>query len=574
VVEELFSMSQARLKEQTSKQPLSAVHTLLSLLLSARNMFSLYAEDHAHCQKALARLHRELDRFLEKHEALALEVKEDQLLYVGEVVHKGPAKDGELAFTLFRDGIVSLAFLQGLEIEELDVFIRILARYRLLPSAAEGDIVTALWEAEMLHIEYQAIDNILEADGKRESLSKDGQNLLQSLPPAVQESPDSLQRATEELFSTAKNDISLPVLKAAPLPLTMEEASCIRDMVRTEEGRDATQEILNMLSGILNQDQSESAFSYVLDYLVEELSLCFGRKDFEVALKIFKTLKYVLKLCREAGPWAVSRIRRLLMRISGPDFLQCLKDGWATVSNVQLAQARDVLLFMPPVAILQLGVMVPAVPVSVRTMLLDVILRLAIRDIRPFQELLETSSENLLTFIVPLLGKIKGEKSDRLLLKMMLHTSEAIRKEALKAIILRRLWVPEALGPLLNDESDYIRRLAVRYLSSRKSVEGETILIEYLKRAKASKNNGAELIGCFKALGKCGTAVSIPFLQDTLLKGNWISRFRDSMRRRGAAIALASLDSEDTKAVLDKASRSRFAAVRNAAQSVYLTGGG
>jgi hypothetical protein len=567
-------MTQTRPPEQASKQPLSAVsevHSLLSSLLLAMKMFSLYAEDHAHCQRAIARLHGEIEKFLQKHEALVLEVKEDQLLYMGEVVHQGLAKDGELAFALFRDGIMSLAFLQGLEREETHVFVKILDRYKSLPTGAEGDIVTALWEAEMPHLEYQAVDNILESDGTRESSSEERQDWLQSLSPGGQESlpADDLEIGREAHLLPAHRGINLPVTKSDPLPLTMEEAHCLGDMVRAEEARDATQEILNMLSDILKQQQDEDFFSYVLDFMVEELYLAFGRKDFEVALKILKTLNYIRKLCQEAGPWALSRIRKFLLRISEPDFLDGLKDGWAKVGNAQLAQARDVLLFMPPDAILQLGVMLPEVPVPVRTILSDVIPLLAARDIRPFQELLEAADEGLLSLLVPLLVKMEGERSAQLLLKMIHHPAEKVRKEALKAVILRRLWVPEGLAPLLNDENDYIRLLVVRYLSSRKSAAGEALLIEHLKRAKFSKNNGAELIACFKALGKCGTMDSVPFLRETLLKGSWVSRFRESTRRRGAAIALAYLKSEDSRMVLDKASHSRFPGVRNAAQTVY-----
>jgi hypothetical protein len=564
-------MSQTQPSEQASTQSLSAVHSLVSSLLLAMKMFSLYAEDHVHCQRAIARLHEEIEKFLEKHETLDLDVKEDQLLYMGEVVHQSIAKDGELAFAFFRDGIMRLTFLQGLEKEETHVFVKILIRYKTLSTGAEGDIVTALWEAEMPHIEYHAVDNILEADGTRDALSEERQDWLQSLSPGGQESLtiDDLHNPSKEVSLQSLQALSDFATRAEILPLTVEEAHRLHDMVMAEEERDATQEILDMLSDILKQNQDENFFSYVLDYMVEELHLAFGRKDFEVALKILRTLNHLRKLCQEAGPWAVSRIRKFLLRISGSDFLDSLKDGWGTVSSAQLAQAREVLLFMPPDAILQLGVMLPQASVPVRTMLSDVISLLAARDIRPFQELLEAANEGLLSFLVPLLAKMEGERSARLLLKMIVHPSEKVRKEALKTTILRRLWVPEALVPLLEDKSDYIRRLAVRYIGSRKSAAGEAILIEHLKRAKFPKNNGAELIACFKALGKCGSTDSVPFLRDTLLKGSWLSRFKDSPRRRGAAFALAYLKSEDSRLVLDKASRSRFPAVRNAAQTVY-----
>jgi hypothetical protein len=307
----------------------------------------------------------------------------------------------------------------------------------------------------------------------------------------------------------------------------------------------------------------------VLDYMVEELRDAFGRKDFDVSLQILRTVNHIHKLCREAGPWAVARVRKFLLRISEPDFLDGLKEGWATVPSAQIAKAREVLLFLPPDSILQLGAMLREVPAAVRTILADVIVMLTAREMRPFEELIEASDENLLALLVPLMAKMEGERSAKLLLKMTHKPSEKIRKEALKAVILRRLWAPNALAPLLSDESAYIRQLFVRYLSSKKNQVAETLLIEHLKKTKFPKNNGDELIICFKALGKCGSSESIPFLQDTLLKGNLLSRFRDSLRRRGAAIALLGLNSEQSRGILEKASRSRFPAVRNAAQTVH-----
>jgi hypothetical protein len=563
-------MNQPLPREQASKDPQSAVRSILSSLLLAIKMHSLYAQDHSHCQKALSRLHEELEGFVNKQEALVLEVNDKQLLYLGEVVHQGQGKDGELVFALFRDGIMSLAFTQGLEFEETRIFVKILDQYKSLPSGAEGDIVTALWESEMPHIEYQAVDNILETDGPSKS-PDDTQDWLGSMSPGGGEafSLAGMGEATQVSPQPDQGAGKFPLMEPTLLQLTMEEARTLEEMVRVEEERDATQEILNMLADVLKQQQEEDFFSYVLDYMVDELRTAFSRKDFEIALRILKTLNHIHKLCREAGPWAVSRVRKFLLRISEPDFLEGLKEGWGTVNKTQMAQAREVFLFLPPDSILQLGAMLRQVPAPVRAMLADVISMLAARDIRPFQELLDAADEGLLMILVPLLSKMEGERSARILLSMIQKPSEKVRKEALRAVILRRLWAPQALAPLLDDESPYIRQLTVRYLGSRKNEIAETLLIEHLKRARISGSDGDELIACFKTLGKCGTSESIPFLTDTLLKGGFISRFRDSLRRRGAALALLGLNSEPSRAVLEKACRSRFPAVRNAAQSVY-----
>ena len=101
-------MTEPSPKEQPSRDFHSAVRSIISSLLLAIKMFSLYAADHAHCQKAIDRLHAEIEDFLKKRETLVLEVSNNQILYLGEVVHQCPAKDGELAFALFRDGIINL----------------------------------------------------------------------------------------------------------------------------------------------------------------------------------------------------------------------------------------------------------------------------------------------------------------------------------------------------------------------------------------------------------------------------------------------------------------------------------
>lgn len=558
------------LQKEASKDPQSAVRSIISSLLLATKMMSLYADDHVHCQRALGRLHGELEAFIDKRETLVVEANDKQLLYLGEVVYQGQGNDGELPFALFRDGIKSLAFTQGLEFEETRIFVKLLDRYKTLPAAPEGDIVTALWESEMPHIEYQAVDNILEIDSPTQSCD-DSQDWLGSMSPGGEQvfSAEQIHEATRDAPQVDQGARQFALTEPTVLELTKEEARKLEDMVRGEERRDATQEILNMLADILKLQQEEDFFSYALDYMVDELRTAFSRKDFDIALRILKTLNHVHKLCREAGPWAVARVRKFLLRISSPDFLEVLKDGWSTVPSTQMARAKEVLLFLPPDSIIQLGAMLPQVPIPVRKLLAEVILMLAARDIRPFKELLEAGDEDLLMPFVPFLAKMEGEGSARILLDMIKKPSEKIRKEALRAIILRRLWVPQALAPLLDDESPFIRQLTVRYLGSRKNEVAEGLLIDHLKRAKISAANGDELIACFKTLGKCGTSESIPFLNETLLKGGVISRFRDSLRRRGAALALHALNSDQSRAVLEKASRSRFPAVRNAAQSVH-----
>jgi HEAT repeat protein len=160
-----------------------------------------------------------------------------------------------------------------------------------------------------------------------------------------------------------------------------------------------------------------------------------------------------------------------------------------------------------------------------------------------------------------------------MLFKLSRYPSERVRLEALRAIIQRKLWTPDKMGFLLGDESALIRRLAIKYLGARRSEAAEGLLAKHIRDGKIPGDDSGELIACFKALGKCGTERSLPFLKDTLLRGGWISRFRPSTLRQGAAIALAQFGTEQSLQVLEEAARSHFPAVRSAAQAVYQAEG-
>ncbi|MFQ5917716.1 MAG: HEAT repeat domain-containing protein, partial [Candidatus Binatia bacterium] len=526
-----------------------------------------------HCQTALVRLQNELETVLSKYGELIFHVEKNRLLFAGEVMHQGSSTDGDVAFALFRDGILELIFQRGIDPQETNLFFRILDEYKTLPEEAEGDIVTALWEAQLPHIRYEAADNILETD------SEGGVSTAEIKIDGLAETTPSQEVDTSEAWDmlvgakapvTASDRIKeLPRVDTSSFRLTTEEAGHLEEMVRSAEERDATEEILNMMADILKDQQDEEFFDIVLEYMEEELQTALVRKNFDVSLRILVRLHQIRQLSKKSRSWALSQINKFFLKASGPDFLDCLHDIWPTMSRSQVEKARKVLILLPPKAIGTFGSMLlEARTPSVRRMLSDVIVSLASRDFQPFENLLNGAEEDLLHRLVPLLGRMDCEKSTQILIKMAHDPSERIRKEALRAVLTRDLWVPEKLISLIDDESSFIRELLTKYLGSRRSEAAEGLLLNYLRNRRFRGKDSEHLFASFRALGRCGTARSIPFLRDTLLRGDWISRFRGSIRRKSAAFALVELGMEKAKEVLEEASRSRFRGIRSAAQAV------
>jgi hypothetical protein len=230
---------------------------------------------------------------------------------------------------------------------------------------------------------------------------------------------------------------------------------------------------------------------------------------------------------------------------------------------------EKVLLLLPPTAVGAIcALLTDTASPAVRKFLSGVIISFASRRFEAFENVLDTADDDLLSYLVPLLGPMAAEKTGPVLIKMARHHSKKIRKEALKAVMANGLWIPEELLFLMDDKSTAIRHLFMRYLRSHRSEALESLLLDYVKNLNPRGKDSDHLIDCFQILGRCGTGLSIPYLEDNLMKGGWISRFCHSVRRHGAAIALKELGTEKAVKVLKQASKSHFPGIRGAAQEV------
>jgi HEAT repeat protein len=556
--------------EEFEKNTVAAAKQVVSGLLLAIKMSSLYPDDHPLFKTAVTSFRDHLATFLEEHDELEFQVEKNRLLFDGKVVHEGEAKEGNLAFALFRDGIQTFTFQSELDLEEIKVFVGILDKYKSLTEESDGDIVTALWEADLPHIQYESAEHILEADLETEiSLLEDEGRTLGKLPPVKEGERFKPLGVPEGDAETAEDTKPLPPIDMTSTLLTPEEIKSLIEMTRQEEERDAIREILNIMTDLLIGRQDEQVCDVVFDFLEEELQATLARKDFDVSLRILKGLRRIYSLCEETQPLSRARIDELFTTVSGPAFLSVLSKVFPTVSATDTEKAKEFLLLLPSEAIRPLASMIlEANSSSVRKMLSEVVVSLAARNGDLLIEVVKEADDDLLPLLVPILGRVKDEKSATLLIKMAHHKSHEVRVEAVRAIMARDLWVPNKLKSLTDDESELIRELSAEYFGSRRSESAESVLLAYLERRRLRNKESGRLFPYIRALGRCGSTRCVPLLREVLLKGGWISRFRGSHLRDAAAYALSDLGLIEAKQILEQASRSRFKKIRSAAQAI------
>ena len=151
-----------------SPQQASAARICSSFHRAYREL-RLYPPGHPTARDSLESLTSALGEHLKQWGPLALTVHEDSLTVDDEVVYQHEASRDNLAFLFFRDGIRSLTFNPGCGDEEIEALVDCVSHADGLASV-EQDLVTALWERDLGHIDYQYVNPFLGGGVLREGV--------------------------------------------------------------------------------------------------------------------------------------------------------------------------------------------------------------------------------------------------------------------------------------------------------------------------------------------------------------------------------------------------------------------
>ena len=539
----------------TTKEELEAAGKVLAGLLLARKNSSLYPEGHSICMNSFEQFHRLLDTYLCSYESLKFYVEKDQLIFKGESIYSASPEDGELPFTLFRDGIVWLEFLDGIDLGEIQEFLAIINKYSMLADEPEGDIVTAFWEIQLPHIRYEVIDFFWggeqEVDLKESSDTQKG---------------DSTKLRESDLVNMEPP--ADPPIHQNELVLTPEEKRMIGDMVILEEKQEPTAYLDALIDSLL-EHQEQDNFDIILDMLAEEFQDSLTRTDFVIALKILQTLRYVHDNGIIEIPWATSLIEDFFLRVSSPKSLKPLHNVWRHIDSDQADKIKQILVFLQPEAIHTLGGLLLQNPsVRLQKLLMEVLIRLSSRDIQPLESLLKSSNEDQTQRLVHVLVNLKCDRSLTALMKLIRHSSDRVRQEALRGLLQRDPARIKDMFNLIDDKDASVRNMILKNMGRSRNIVAEKLLRNYLEHREFKKTDDEHVIACFKTLGKCGSPYSVPFLSRTLLDQGLLSGFRKSAYREGAAFALSMMGIKEAQQVLEKAKRSLYPGVRSLARRV------
>jgi hypothetical protein len=508
-------------------------------LLTGKNL-SLYPEGHSICINSISQLHAKLEAYIRYNGDITIEIEKDGVICQGVEVQTGPSEEGTLPFTLFRDGIGWLQFAEGIGLEETRQVLSIIHKYSVLTAEPKGDIVTDFWEAHFEHVLYKADDFFSgQAPDQIDSLSKSD-----TMSPAAETETEDKPRSLDD-----------PAIDPVAFALTPREHVELQEMVSREEMASATGH-LNMLLDMLLLYQEEN--NIVLEVLSEEFAGSFGRHDFEAALIILDGVRKVLDSGRLRSSLAGSLIESFYKDISSnSNCLKPLEEIWSNLNVPQMETLRRIFQHLNPMAVDTLmRLLLLRQPKQLEQMLEDTIISLVRKDVSCLESLINDSDERIAARLVPILSRLEEDTSLKYLIKLSRHSSAPVRRMAVRAIGQTHSNQTSAIFEFIDDPDASVRRVILTQMGQSRNEIAEDLLMQYLQNRKFSAAQSEHIIECFRALGKCGSSRSVPFLRKTLMNLEWMAGLGKSAYRKGAALALVALKIPEAQQVIEKAARS------------------
>jgi len=589
MLEAVKSANQEAKQSGFTLNEVQTAHDVLFSIIKAVKNYSIFPENHPASIKLITSVKDRLDIFLREFDFLRFDVSKNTFLYNGLPISKGTREIEDLALQLYRDGFQWIEFENGIELREISIFLKAINTYKnISQEEAEDDLVTALWSADLSHIHYEAADifwdgeplldfagiNKPEQDSVAAKFDKGVGGEAGPSSLAESETDSSGEMGQEQQAQSLQSSVQIQDVDPDIYFVSAEEDAVLKRMVEQEEANDRKNDALNVLLIVLSGENDKNSFLSDLDFLKEEFRTVLSAKEFEFALELLKQVYVVFKESKPEKPWALPLLEDFSREISSPQILNALLPVLPVLDTLDKAQVKSLVKFLislHPQAIKTLCLMLPQVDSSrVQRLLLDIISYMANRNIEPLVELLDHPDENLVVKLVHVLGRINNQRSTGLLIdKMAHHKSDNVRLQSLQILISRDTREFKKLFHLVNDSSNSVRQQMFRYLGRRKNQNAEDLLLGYIKDPQSNKKDEEYIINCYKALGGCGSDRSFPFLRGVLLSKpwNWFYGFGAYKHRTGAALALASLGTEDSLGVLAKASNSMFPHIRIACRN-------
>ena len=550
----------------TTTLPIAQVRELFVTLGKAIRAVQLYDENNPVYQRFVQSLRDALKDLWGEVDRLVVAVEEDRFTTAGEEVYRAENRSDSLAFLFFKDGIREITLLPGLEQDELAKFLGVVQRAK--KSRGEGDdLLTILWEADLLHFKYQYVDLLAEgveipvpgAGGTEAQL----QGVLQEEVKEQAAAQEKAAQQQEKPKGTVSRDDFNPTLYS----FDPRELELLQQEITLEMARDLRGDVLAALLDRLEEPDNPARQSEILSILRTLLPNFLSRGAILPAARVLQELR---ALGGKAGVLDAQRKQeseKILERLSSAqtmeELVRALEDGSIRATPAELSA---LLSHLRPSA---LGPLLRASELThIRE--LQPVLRAAVHGIaernpQAVAALLRDQDPIVLAGAARLAGRLKAAEAAPTLATLMSHSIADVRLAAVEAAVdLKASTAASALQSLLTDAERAVRIAAARGLGKLRYRPAATGFRDVVSGKEIRTADISEKIAFFESYGELAGEAALEMM-DKLLNGKgFLGRKEPPEIRACAALALGKIGTDKARRSLQAAGTDDDAVVRTA----------
>ena len=502
--------------------------------------------------------------------SLSVTVEEHAFKWEDHSFSVGEGRDN-MAFLFYKDGIRYLTFLPTFE-DEIDAFLDVMHKSRVLDQQSDDDMVTILWQKEFTAFQYSYVDALAEGlfvpDAVPLRLAEPIQpeqieaDIAQEADFETEQAPTAIQQGKPSVAASIRREDfeeTLYFLEPAELAIIHEE-------VEKEWRRDLKADVLAAMFDRL-EDPMPDRQTEILRILRQLLPAYLGRGDLASASTILIELNGIVEARDVLGPEQEQLARELFSELSEPaaltQLLRSLEEGAIDPSGVELG------IFLRHLGSQALPLLLRATETT-RVATLQGRLRLAVEQLgRAYPdrliELIKSEDEIIAVGATNLAGQMALPSSAPAVVSLLGRPAIPLRRAAVDALIqIKSGAALEGLQRALEDDDREVRIAAARGLTTLRYQPARNRLEAIIDGSRLRDADLTEKIAFFEAFGAVANAESVAML-DRMLNGKNLLRQKQSPELRAcAAMALGRVGSPASRAALQKAASEQNPMVRNA----------
>lgn len=544
---------------------------VMSAFVKAIKAFRFYPADNPTLKGFQDTLLKKFQFFLNKFHLFALQIGEYEFSFKGRTLYENRDPKTSLAFSLYKDGLRELRFVNGLEEWEVRGLVDIIKRSGDI-NQLEDDLVTLMWEKDFLHIGYLATDEFLEEDtvSVPENVEVFRKNLV-FRPPAHHVEVDLLEEDAEDgadlheiLSRMMKESPSLPLNKSVYF-LTPDEVEGLRKDVDSEADPTFVFNITDILFEILVLEKEPEPYEDAVSHLNKVLAALITLGEFEKASDLLKRVQIILKT-HELKDWQIESLGKIIFDAGEPDQIERIGRVLEKEENIPPEKVGGYLVLLQRNSIKPLIHLLGALKNSkTRRVICDALSEMGKNAIELITPFIDDRRWYLVRNVIYILGRIGKEQSLPYLQKAFNHQEVRVRREVVQGLGL--IGGPKAVAMLVRallDADVRIRAMAAINLGKIGKSAGLGPLLDVVQSKDFPKRDPAEMRAFFEAIGMIGSKESVPVLQKLLERKSWFIRGKRDEIRMGAANTLAMVGTPEAKAILEAGKESKDETLRDA----------